>query len=103
MYDSCCAGGYEDRGGVLRSVGDVVMPFVVDGRKPPVFGPPAGVPGADETRPPPLLAFLFAERSVAARCSGTRRHNMPFPGSSGRRGTLSNAGFRERLCLIEFY
>ena len=78
------------------------MPFVAGRRKPPVFSPPAGVPGADEIRPPPLLAFLLAIASVVSRCSGTRRHFIPFPGSSGRRGTLSKAGFKERLCLIEF-
>ena len=77
------------------------MPFV-GGKNPPDFGPPAGVPGAEETRPPPLLAFLLALAIVAARLSGTRIHNEPFPGSSGRRGILVNDVFNERLCLIEF-
>ena len=63
---------------------------------------PAGDPGAEEVRPPPLQAFLSAAAIVSARFSGTRHHFMPLPGSLLRRATLSNDALRERLCRIEF-
>ena len=98
MKDSCWVGGYEDKGGVRRVGDDFMVPLaVVIGRKPLEVATPAGEPGAEDVRPPPLLAFLLAVASEDSRFSAFRRHFMPFPGSSGRLAIFSKLGFKERL------
>ena len=90
MKDGCCDGGYDDSGGV-RALGELFIWPLAIGRKLLDEACPAGDSGADEIRPPALLAFFRAAAIVASRCSGTIRHFIPLPGSSGRRATFSKA------------
>jgi hypothetical protein len=48
-----------------------------------------------------IVRFTFAMNS--SMYSSDICHFMPLPGSSVRRGTLTNALLRERLWRIEFY
>lgn len=44
---------------------------------------------------PPFINWISAFGSIV--------QNAPFPGSASPRGTLTNALFSDKLCLIEFY